>query len=825
MSRRAGGGGGGTVTLLNGRIEPVEIEEEIKRSYLDYAMSVIVGRALPDVRDGLKPVHRRILWSMLESGLRPDRPHRKAAWAVGEVVKKYHPHGLDAVYEALVRMAQDFSLRYPLVDPHGNFGSVDGDPPAAMRYTEARLASIALEVLRDIEAETVDFVPNYDGHEQEPTVLPSRFPNLLVNGAGGIAVGMATNIPPHNLGEVIDAVVHYLDHPESKPKDLMKFIKGPDFPTGAAILGKQGIMDAYTTGRGSIKVRAATQIEETAQGRQRIVVSELPYQVNKARLAEKIAELVRGGKLKDIADLRDESNRQGMRLVIELKRNANPHVVLNQLFKHTQLQESFGVIMLALVDGVPRVLNLAEMVGYYADHQVDVVTRRTAYELKKAEERDHIVQGLLIALQNLDAVIKVIRGSRDADEARTKLMKQFKLSEIQANHILDMPLRRLTRLAREELQQEHKDLLATIRRLKALLKDPKKIRSVVKEELEAIKKKHADPRRTQLRPDAGELEIEDLIAEEDVVITVTLAGYVKRQPIDAFHRQGRGGRGVRGANLKEEDVVSHVFTTTTHNWLLFFTSKGKVYRVKVHEVPETGRTARGTYAANLPGVSITGEEKVSAVIDLKEYTAGKYILFATKKGIVKKTALPEYDSPRTGLAAINLKPRDELIDVRLTDGKADVILVSRKGQAMRFKESQVRPTGRQTAGVIGMRLTEGDEVISLGVAAEGQELISVTAQGYGKRSPLKDYPPKGRGGKGVIGHSLTKKTGLLAGAFVGSKDQDMFVISSSGIVIRVAAGDIRRVGRASQGVRTMRVEEGAHVVALAPVITQAEGEE
>jgi DNA gyrase subunit A len=825
MSKRASGGGGGNLTLLNGRIEPIEIEEEIQRSYLDYAMSVIVGRALPDVRDGLKPVHRRILWSMLESGLRPDRPHRKAAWAVGEVVKKYHPHGLDAVYEALVRMAQDFSLRYPLVDPHGNFGSVDGDPPAAMRYTEARLAPIALEVLRDIEAETVDFVPNYDGHEQEPTVLPSRFPNLLVNGAGGIAVGMATNIPPHNLGEVIEAVVHYLDHPESKPKDLMKFIKGPDFPTGAAILGKQGITDAYTTGRGSIKVRAATQIEETTQGRQRIVVSELPYQVNKARLAEKIAELVRGGRLKDIADLRDESNRQGMRLVIELKRNANPHIVLNQLFKHTQLQESFGVIMLALVDGVPRVLNLAEMVGYYADHQVDVVTRRTAYELKKAEERDHIVQGLLIALRNLDAVIKVIRGSRDADEARTKLMKQFKLSEIQANHILDMPLRRLTRLAREELEQEHKDLLATIRRLKALLKDPKKIRSLIKEELEAIKKKHADPRRTQLRPDAGELDIEDLIAEEDVVITVTLAGYVKRQPIDAFRRQGRGGRGVRGANLKEEDVVSHVFTTTTHNWLLFFTSKGKVYRVKVHEVPETGRTARGTYAANLPGVSITGEEKVSAVIDLKEYTAGKYVLFATKKGIVKKTALPEYDSPRTGLAAINLKPRDELIDVRLTDGKADVILVSRKGQAMRFKESQVRPTGRQTAGVIGMRLTEGDEVISLGVAAEGQELISVTAQGYGKRSPLKDYPPKGRGGKGVIGHSLTKKTGLLAGAFVGSKDQDMFVISSSGIVIRVAAGDIRRVGRASQGVRTMRVEEGAHVVALAPVITQAEGEE
>jgi len=825
MSRRASGGGGGNLTLLDGRIEPVEIEEEIQRSYLDYAMSVIVGRALPDVRDGLKPVHRRILWSMLESGLRPDRPHRKAAWAVGEVVKKYHPHGLDAVYEALVRMAQDFSLRNPLVDPHGNFGSVDGDPPAAMRYTEARLAPIALEVLRDIEAETVDFVPNYDGHEQEPTVLPSRFPNLLVNGAGGIAVGMATNIPPHNLGEVIDAVVHYLDHPEAKPKDLMKFIKGPDFPTGAAVLGKQGITDAYTTGRGSIKVRAATQIEETAQGRQRIVVSELPYQVNKARLAEKIAELVRGGRLKDIADLRDESNRQGMRLVIELKRNANPQVVLNQLFKHTQLQESFGVIMLALVDGVPRILNLAEMVGYYADHQVEVVTRRTQYELRKAEERDHIVQGLLIALQHLDAVIKVIRGSRDAEEARTKLMKQFKLSEIQANHILDMPLRRLTRLAREELEQEHKDLLATIRRLKALLKDPKRIRSVIKDELAETKKKHDDARRTLLRPDADELDIEDLIAEEDVVITVTRAGYVKRQPIDAFRRQGRGGRGVRGTNLKEEDVVSHVFTTTTHHWLLFFTTKGKVYRVKGHEVPEAGRTARGLYAANLPGVSITGDEKVSTVIDLKDYEDGAHLFFATKRGMVKKTPLPEYDSPRTGLTAVNLKPRDELIDVLLTNGKDEIILVSRRGQAIRFKEALVRPMGRATAGVIGMRLGEGDEVIAVGAASGGEELISVTQQGYGKRTPLKEYPTKGRGGKGVIGHSLTKKTGLLAGAFVGSKDQDMFVISSSGIVIRVAASDIRRVGRASQGVRTMRVEEGAHVVALAPVITQAELEE
>ncbi len=812
--------------LFQGRIEDVQLEDQIQRSYLDYSMSVIVGRALPDVRDGLKPVHRRILWSMLEGGLRPDRPHRKSAWAVGEVVKKYHPHGLEAVYDSLVRMAQDFSLRHPLVDPHGNFGSVDGDPPAAMRYTEARLAPIALELLRDIDAETVDFIPNYDGYEQEPTVLPSRFPNLLVNGSGGIAVGMATNIPPHNLGEVIDGVVHFIDNPESTPRDLMKFIKGPDFPTGAVVMGRDGIKDAYETGRGSIKVRAVCTVEESSRGTQQIVITELPYQVNKARLAAKIAELFHAGRVKDIANINDHSSgRNGMRLVISLKRGANPQVVLNQLYKHTQLQDNFGVIMLSLVDGVPRTLNLAEMIGYYVDHQVDVVTRRTRYQLRRAEERDHIVQGLLIALQNLDAVIRIIRGSQDAEEARGKLMKQFKLSEIQANHILDMPLRRLTRLAREELETEHRELLARIRYLKGLLRDPKKIRAVIKEELLEIKKKYADPRRTQLKADEGELDVEDLIAEEDVVITVSRAGYVKRQPIENFRRQGRGGKGVRGQNLKEEDVVRDVFTTTTHHWLLFFTSKGKVYRVKVHEVPEASRTARGTYAANLPGVSISGDEKVQAVIDLKEYEEGRFLLFATRKGMVKKTVLPEYDSPRTGLAAINLKTGDELIDVRLTDGKDDVLLISRKGQTIRFREGLVRPTGRQTAGVIGMRLADDDEVIALGIASEGEEVISVTQQGYGKRTPLRDYPVKGRGGKGVIGHSLTRKTGLLAGAFVGSKDQDMFVISSSGIVIRVAASDIRRVGRVSQGVRTMRVEEGATVAALAPVIAQAEDEE
>ena len=587
--------------LFAGRVEPVELEEEMQRSYLDYAMSVIVSRALPDVRDGLKPVHRRILWSMFEQGLRPDRPYRKSANVVGGVMSKYHPHGNAPIYDALVRMAQEFSLRYPLIDPHGNFGSIDGDPPAAERYTEARLAPMALELLRNIEAETVDFAPNYDGYEREPVVLPSRIPNLLVNGSGGIAVGMATNIPPHNLGEVIDGVVHYIDNPDSTPKDLMKFIKGPDFPTGAVALGKEGIRDAYTTGRGSIKVRAVTNIEEGSNGRSRIVVTELPYQVNKARLAEKIADLVKTGKVKDISDLSDHSSgRAGMRLVIDLKRGANPHVVLNQLHKHTQMQDNFGVIMLALVDNVPRTLNLAEMIGYYVDHQIEVVTRRTEYDKRKAEERDHIVQGLLIALDNLDEVIKIIRGSQDADAARTKLMAKFKLSETQTNHILDMPLRRLTRLARAELEQEHKDLLAKIKYLESLLKSPKKLRGVIKEELLEIRKKFADPRRTQLKADEGEMGVEDLIAEEDVVITVSRAGYVKRLPIDAFRRQGRGGKGVRGQNLKEEDVVANVFTTTTHHWLLFFTTKGKVYRVKVHEVPDTTRTARGPVRGQPP---------------------------------------------------------------------------------------------------------------------------------------------------------------------------------------------------------------------------------
>jgi DNA gyrase subunit A len=818
--------------LLGGRIEPVDIQDEIQRSYLDYAMSVIVGRALPDVRDGLKPVHRRILWSMLEAGLRPDRPHRKSANVVGQVMAKYHPHGDQAIYDALARMAQPWALRAPLVDGHGNFGSPEGDPPAAQRYTEARLANIAMEILRDIDAETVDFVPNYDGYEQEPVVLPARFPNLLVNGAGGIAVGMATNIPPHNLGEVIDATIAQIDNPDITIAQLMKHVKGPDFPTGASIVGRQGIKDAYETGRGSLKMRGSIEIEETRQGTPRIVITEVPYQVNPASLLTKIAELRKDGKIKELAtdsaskqSIRNESGKQGMRLVVELRRGANPHVVLNQLYKHTQLQESFGVIMLSIVDGVPLVLNLKEMLRYYVEHQVDVVTRRTRYQLRKAEERDHIVQGLLIALDNLDAVIKVIRGSQDAEEARTKLMQRFKLSEIQANHILDMPLRRLTRLARAELDQEHKDLLARIKHLTGLLKDPKKILGAIKEELLEIKQKYADPRRTRLVADEGDLDIEDLIQEEDVIITVSRGGYVKRVPMETYRRQGRGGRGVRGATLKEEDVIKHVFTTTTHHWLLFFTSKGKVYRVKVHGIPEGSRTARGMFAANLPGVVVSSDERVSAVMDLKEYEEGKYLVFATKRGMVKRTALTEYDSPRSGLAAINLKPGDELVEVLLTDGKGDLMLISRGGLAARFSQSAARPMGRATAGVIGMRLRPDDEVLAMVDTTSGDDLITVTENGFGKRTSIEQYPRKGRPTRGVVVHKLTKRTGGLSGAFVGSKEQDMFVISSSGIVIRVQPSQIRRVGRASQGVRTMRVEEGARVVALAPVVMQAQAEE
>jgi DNA gyrase subunit A len=805
------------------RIEQVVVEEEIQSSFIDYAMSVIVSRALPDVRDGLKPVHKRILFAMMEGGVLPDRPRRKSAAAVGDVIRKYHPHGTDAVYDTMVRMAQDFSLRYPLIDPQGNFGSIDGDPPGAPRYTEARLAPLAMELLRDIDKETVDFVPNYDGYEMEPVVLPARFPNLLVNGSQGIAVGMATNIPPHNLGEVIDGVVAAIDNPDITVRELMKKIKAPDFPTAGLIIGRDGIKEAYETGRGSIKMRARVQIEEGHHGRARLVVTELPYMVNKARLSEKIAQLHTTGRVKDIADLKDESSgRGGMRLVIDLRRGANSHVVLNQLYKHTQLQENFGVIMLALVDGVPRTLDLKQLIQHYITHQVDVVTRRSRFELRKAEERDHIVQGLLIALQHIDEVIRTIRGSSDSDEARTKLMKKFKLSEIQANYILDMPLRRLTRLERAKLEDEHKELLATIRRLKALLKDPKAIRALVKEELLEIKKRFADPRRTEVRADEGELEVEDLIQESDVVITVSRGGYVKRQPMDTFRRQGRGGRGVIGANLKQDDIIAQVFTTTTHHWLLVFTNKGKVYRTKVHEVPEVSRQSRGTYVANLPGMGFGGDERIAAVIDVKDYSDDRFLVFATRNGMVKKTPLSEYDSPRTGLAAINLKPGDELIGTLLTDGKDDLILVSKQAQAIRFGEKSVRPMGRQTAGVIGMKLRPKDEVIAMVATSHGDGLLTVTNNGFGKRTDFSEYRRSGRGGLGVKTAMLTSKVGVLAGAFPIRKDQDILVIANDGVVIRVPAVQVRKAGRATQGVRVMRLEKGRSVVAVAPVIMQME---
>jgi DNA gyrase subunit A len=811
------------------RIEPIDIEEEVRSSFLDYAMSVIVSRALPDVRDGLKPVHRRILWSMLEQGIRPDRPTKKSARVVGDVMGRYHPHGDQAIYDAMVRMAQPWALRYPLIDGQGNFGSIEGHPAGAQRYTEARLGAMAMELLRDIGAETVDLIPNYDGEEHEPVVLPARFPNLLVNGSAGIAVGMATNMPPHNLGEIVDAVVATIDEPNITLAKLQRIVKGPDFPTGGVVMGKAGIKEYLATGRGSIKMRGRVTIEEDSKGRQKLVITEVPYQVNPARLAEKVAELAMARRLPEIAasakGIRNESsNRTGMRIVIELTRGANPHMLLNRLYKMTPLQESFGVINLALVDSVPRTLGLLDLIKHYIDHQVEVVTRRTKFELRKAEERDHIVEGLLIALANLDAVIKIIRGSADVDEARKKLMSRFKLSEIQANHILDMPLRRLTKLEREKLEEEHKELQATIKRLKALLKDPKKLRALIKTELLEVKEKYVDERKTEIKADEGEIDIEDLVTKQDVVITVSRAGYVKRLPVETYKRQGRGGKGIRGANLKEEDVIAQAFTTTTRHWLLFFTSSGKVYRVKAHEVPEGSRTARGTYAANLPGVSLSSDEKIAAVIPLKGYDDAKHVIFATKNGMVKKTALAEYDSSRTGLAAINLKKKDELIAVDLTDGKDDVIMVSRAGQAVRFSEKLARPMGRQTAGVRGMRLRPKDLVISMDLASQGEELVTITQGGYGKRTDLKEYPRKGRGILGVVTHKLTNKTGNVAGAFVGSKEQDVFVISSTGLVVRVSAGDIRRTGRPSQGVRVMRFDRGVKVAAVAPVIMQVEAE-
>jgi DNA gyrase subunit A len=814
-------------TPLEPRIEPIDIEEEVKRSYLDYSMSVIVGRALPDARDGLKPVHRRILWGMQDLGARPGTQHKKSARVVGDVMGKYHPHGDSAIYDALARMAQPFAMRHPLVDGKGNFGSVDGDAPAASRYTEARMAPLAMELLSGIDEETVDFIPTYDSENQEPVVLPARFPNLLVNGSTGIAVGMATNIPPHNLGEVIDAVIAAIDNPDITPTELMKHIKGPDFPGGGYIMGRQGIKDAYTTGRGSIKVRAKATIEESKAGKTQIVVTELPYMVSGDRVLAKVAELVDKKIITGITPsakaVRNESNRQGLRLVIELKRDAIPQVVLNNLFKHTQLQDSFGVIMLALVDGVqPRVLNLAQAIKVYIDHQVDVVTRRTRYRLRKAEERAHVLEGLLVALKNLDAVIKLIRQSKTADEARDGLMKKYKLTEIQATAILDMMLRRLAALERQKIEDEHEELMAKIKEYKAILADPKKVLKIVKDELAEIRKKFADPRRTEIRADEADINVEDLIADDEVVVTISRSGYVKRVPVTTYRTQGRGGKGIRGSKPREGDIVEHLLTTTNHAYVLFFSNRGKVYRIKAHEIPEKDRTARGISIRNL--LPLSGDDSLAAVIDTRDYETHKFLVIATKKGVIKKTAFQAYDSSRRdGIIAVKLRPADEVVQVRATSGEDELILVSRKAQSVVFNEAEVRPMGRDASGVMGIRLGAEDEVVAFDVVDPNGELLIVTDAGFGKRTLLTQYPRHHRGGKGVKTAKLTGRRGTIEGAAVVRPGHEVFLISSAGDVIRVAAKDISRMGRDTQGVRVMRLGSGVTVSALARVVADEEG--
>ncbi|MDK2930804.1 MAG: gyrase subunit [Bacillota bacterium] len=801
----------------DGKVIPISIEDEMKRSYLLYSMSVIVGRALPDVRDGLKPIHRRILYAMSELGLTPDKPHRKSATIVGEVMGKYHPHGDAAIYDTLVRMAQDFSHRYPLIDGHGNFGSIDGDPPAAMRYTEARMAKITLKLLADIDKETVGFVPNFDESLKEPTVLPARFPNLLVNGSSGIAVGMATNIPPHNLGEVIDAVVMLIDNPDASIKELMMIIKGPDFPTGGLIMGRDGIRDAYTTGRGSIKMRARARIETSSGGKTRILVTEIPYQVNKARLIESIAELVRDKKIDGITDLRDESDREGMRIVIELRRDANPNVVLNQLYKHTQMEDTFGVIMLVLVDGQPRVLNLKETLHYYIEHQKEVVTRRTRFELARAEERAHILEGLKIALDNLDAIITLIRQSRTPEVAREGLMKRFKLSEKQAQAILDMRLQRLTGLERKKIEDEYVEVIKLIAKLKGILADEKRVLEVIKEELLAIKEEYADLRRTEITAAATKLDVEDLIAEEDIVVTLTHQGYIKRLPLTTYRSQRRGGRGVTGMSTKEEDFVEHLFVTTTHEYILFFTDKGKIYSIKAYEVPEASRQARGTAVVNL--ISLSPGESIRAVIPIREFADDKYLVMATRQGVIKKTALSMYDNARrSGVIAIDLAEGDDLVSVKLTSGDEELIIVTAQGQSIRFKEEEVRPLGRIARGVKGISLAKGDTVVGMDVVREGCDLLVVTANGFGKRTPLAEYRLQSRGGKGIKTLKVTPKTGPAADVKVLTGDDELMIISAEGIIIRMNAADIPQQGRSTQGVRVMKLEPGDKVVSVAQVV-------
>ncbi len=793
---------------LRGKIKNVEIESEMQESYLSYAMSVIIGRALPDSRDGLKPVHRRILYAMHDMGMRHTTPHKKCARIVGEVLGKYHPHGDTAVYESLVRMAQDFSMRYPLIDGHGNFGSVDGDSAAAMRYTEARLARIAEELLVDIDKETILFVDNFDSSLKEPSILPAKIPNLLVNGSSGIAVGMATNIPPHNLGEIIEGTILCIDKPEVTTKELMKKIKGPDFPTGGTIMGIEGIREAYDTGRGRIKVRGRVHIEQSNKGKTQIIVDELPYEVKKSNLIIQIADLVRNKKLEGINDLRDESDKSGMRISIDLKRDAIPDIVINFLYKNTQLETTFGIIMLSLVDGVPKTLSLKQLIEEYVKHRFIVIVNRTKYELKVAEDRLHIVEGLLIALDNLDEVISTIRSSKDVPTAKTRLMKKFKLSEIQSQAILDMRLQRLTGLEREKVKKEYEELVERIKQLKKLLGSDELIYGVIKEELLEMKKKYADERRTEITASSADLDIEDLIAEEENVISFTHSGYIKRVPLTTYRKQRRGGKGVTSLNLKTDDFVEHLFISSTHHYIMFFSNLGKVYRLKVHELPEGSRTSKGKAIINF--LPFKSGERVAAIIAIKEYSKDDYLVMGTKKGMVKKTPITDYDtSRRDGIAAINLMEKDELIGVEKSNGNNEVLMVTKNGQAIKFSEKDCRPMGRTTQGVRGMRLSKDDQVITMMVSKDvGEDLFVLTQNGFAKRTPVSSYNKQRRGGLGVKTIQLTEKKGKLAGAGIIRDEHDIIIVTTNAILIRVPAKSVRRTGRATQGVKMMRLADG-----------------
>ncbi len=806
---------------LRGKVKNIEIESEMQDSYLSYAMSVIIGRALPDVRDGLKPVHRRILYAMNDMGMRHNTPYKKCARIVGEVLGKYHPHGDTAVYDAMVRMAQDFSQRYVLIDGHGNFGSVDGDRAAAMRYTEARLSSIAEELLADIDKDTIEFVDNFDSSLKEPAVLPAKFPNLLVNGSSGIAVGMATNIPPHNLGEVIEGVIHYIDNPEATVNDLMRRVKGPDFPTGGIVMGISGIKEAYETGRGRVVVRGRVHQEQPKKGRAQVIITELPYQVNKANFIEKVAELVRTKKMEGISDLRDESDKSGMRVVLELKKDANPNVIINCLYKNTQLEDTFGVIMLALVDGIPRTLNLHSLIKEYTRHRFDVIVKRTRFELKKAEEREHILLGLLIALDNLDEVIKTIRSSKDVPTARKRLVKNFKLTVIQAQAILDLRLHRLTGLERDKIKLEHRQLMERIKELKKLLENDRLIYGVIKDELEEIKKKYSDERRTDITTDTSDIEIEDLIPEEENVISISHSGYIKRVPVTTYRKQGRGGKGITGTNLKEDDFVKHLFIASTHHYIMFFSNRGKVYRLKVHQIPTGSRISKGKAIVNL--LPFSPGEMVAAIIAVKDYGKDDYLIMATKKGMIKKTPIGAYDTSRKdGIIAINIREGDELIGVEKTNGNDEIIMVTRDGKAIRFSEKDCRPMGRASQGVKGMRLSKDDEVLSMMVVREADgDLFVLTENGYGKRTPVSEYKRQKRGGLGIRTIKITEKKGKIAGAGILKDVHDIMVISNTGVLIRIQAKSISRIGRSTQGVRIINLGEGARVGSYSIVTSES----